>query len=809
MKIFSALVLGLLLLSSSASAAVLVAAADAPADVKASAALVCDGAGDQAEINRAFSLGPEVELSAGTFRTDGTIKPSSGVLRGAGPDRTILRMAGDYGARIHVANDYTIIQDLAITERGWLMITASHIKVHDVTIRDSKKTAPTVNGMFFVWADGRVCEDIEFVRCQAVDVGSTGFNLNGMNSPRVTRNIRFQTCKAIRCGNEGSGKHWAVGFDFHEGADLYDLQVLDCYAEDCWETGFYFEPNFQNPADPNTAVPVQVNSRVTNCTAVNNGWRNTDPGRFYMSGFYLSEGVTVERCRAVNNKNNGFWVWQCAKNVLIRNCEDIGSDFSFQVRSGSNIRLEGCVSRQARTYALYAWGTVGQVLEVAVVDPCRDEGYISIGKRLDHPEENWGCFRTTFDIAVSGAPVQEALDHNEGSGNAISLRAVNASPGALPTPLLGGVIPTTSPTSVWTTAPTTTVPTTIITPTWPVYRYQLEIPVAGTYTIQLTTSSTAPGTTLSLSVDDGAAFVLNVPATGSHGTTATVSADANLGTGKHILDVRADGDARVHGMKLLPAVTPTPTATVWVTPTPTVVTVATTTAAPTPTPTPTATPTETPTPTPTPTATATLTPEPTRPWWDVGPTNGITATPVPPTTAPVVNVTPNGTYPWTVPTATETPIANVTPNGTYPWTVTTETPIPIATPIGVVTTWATPEPTTAAPTATETETPEPTWTGRPVWITPEPWETPTAIRTLAPPFIVTTVPTLAANTTVITNLTIPATPPPAQTEPIRPLDMTIVGIVILLLVAGVGAYLWRMIRAETDQVEDEEGGVPA
>lgn len=798
------LLISLALVATAAASPVLVAAADAPPDVKASANLVCDGNGDQKEINDAFGRGDLVQLSAGHFHTDGTITPRGGtVLAGAGPGATILHMAGNYGARINVANDYCIVKDLAITERGWLMITASHVKVQDVTIRESKKTAPTVNGMFFVWADGRVCEDIEFLRCQAIDVGSTGFNLNGMNAPRVTRNIRFQDCKAIRCGNEGSGKHWAVGFDFHEGADLYDLQVLDCYAEDCWETGFYFEPNFQNPADPNTAVPVQVNSYMANCTAVNNGWRNTDPGRFYMSGFYLSEGVTVERCRAVNNKNNGFWVWQCAKNVLIRNCEDIGSDFSFQVRSGSNIRLDGCVSRQARTYALYAWGTVGQVLEVAVVDPCRDEGYISIGKRLDHPGENWGCFRTTFDIAVSGAPVQEALDHNEGSGNAISLRAVNASPGALPTPLLGGVIPTTSPTSVWTTAPTTTVPTTIITPTWPVYRYQLEIPVAGTYTIQLTTSSTAPGTTLSLSVDDGAAFVLNVPATGSHGTTATVSADANLRTGKHILDVRADGDARVHGMKLLPAVTPTPTATVWVTPTPTVVTVATTTAAPTPTPTPTATPTETPTPTPTPTATATLTPEPTRPWWDVGPTNGITATPVPPTTAPVVNVTPNGTYPWTVPTATETPIANVTPNGTYPWTVTTETPIPIATPIGVVTTWATPEPTTAAPTATETETPEPTWTGRPVWITPEPWETPTAIRTLAPPSIVTTVPTLAANTTVITNLTIPTTPAPKPAA--KPVNFTIPLLAIGCVVPGAALYwLFKKYQSAADEAEKKE-----
>jgi hypothetical protein len=791
MKILTALVvLGALLLCSSASAAVLVAAADAPADVKASAALVCDGRGDQSEINKAFTLGNDVELSAGTYHTDGTIKPSSGILRGAGPDRTILCMAGDYGARVHVGNDYTVIQDLAITERGWLMITASHVKVHDVTIRESKKTAPTVNGMFFVWADGRVCEDIEFVRCQAIDVGSTGFNLNGQKSPRTTKDIRFFDCKAIRCGNEGSGKDWAVGFDFHEGADLYDLQVVNCYAEDNWETGFYFEPNFQNPADPNQRIPVQVNSRMTGCTAVNNGWRNTAPGRFYMSGFYLSEGVTVEDCISVNNKNNGFWVWQCAKNVLIRNCEDRGSDIAFQVRTGTNIRLQNCVSREARTYGLYAWGTVGQVLEVQVVDPVRDEGYISIGKRLGHTNENWGCSNNVFTIAVSGAPIDQPLANNIGSNNQIRI-VEGAAPPVNATPITAS---TAAPT-VWTTAPTTTVPTVIVTPTWPSYRYQLDIPTTGTYSLVLTTSSANGGNTLALSVDDGAEYTLTVPATGSHGTTATVSADASLGAGKHILAVQADGDAQVHGIRVVPAAVPTPTPTIWVTPTPTVITVAPTptpTETATPTPTPTATATATPTPAPTPTASVTPT-EP--PWWMVGPTNGITPVPIPaatvePTALPNLTVepTPNGTYPWVVPTVTETPIPTV-----YPVALQTTEPIP---------TVATVEPTA---------TPEPTWTGREIWVTPEPRDTFAPTRTLIQPAITgLTVNTSAPkNTTAITNLTIPATQPPVQPQPMKSLDFTIPGIVVLIAAAGVGLYLRRMMQEETDQVEDEEGETAA
>src|SRR5665647_2248173 len=202
-KILLILFLGCALLAQSAVAATIVAASDASASSKASAQYVCDGSSDQVELNDALARGGEVVMTEGTFRTSGTVFVKTGnIFRGQGPDKTILSMAGDYGARVDIAQPGVTVSNFKITQRGWLMITTSNVKVHDVTIQDSKKTAPTVNGMFFVWADGKVCENIEFVRCKAIDVGSTGFNLNGQKSPRVNRNIRFEDCKAIRCGNE-------------------------------------------------------------------------------------------------------------------------------------------------------------------------------------------------------------------------------------------------------------------------------------------------------------------------------------------------------------------------------------------------------------------------------------------------------------------------------------------------------------------------------------------------------------------------------------------------------------------------------
>ncbi len=431
-KILFILLLGCAVLAQSAVAATIVAASDASASSKASAQYVCDGSNDQVKINSALASGGEVVLTEGTFRTSGTISvKSNSILRGQGPDKTVLSMAGDYAARVDIAQPGVTVSNLKITNRGWLMITTSNVKVHDVTIQDSKKTAPTVNGMFFVWADGKVCENIEFVRCKAIDVGSTGFNLNGQKSPRVNKNIRFEDCLALRCGNEGSGKIWAVGFDFHEGADLYDLYVNNCRAEDCWESGFYFEPNFYNGADPNTAIPVQVNSRVNNCIAVGNGYRNNLATRFYLTGYYLSCGVTLNNCVSVNNKNNGFWVWQGAKDISLNGCTDDGSDKAFQVRTGTNMRFTNCVSKNARTYALYMWGTSGAVFSnFQIYNPKKTSGAILLGLREDHPNDPWPVTGCTLDIKLSGADPNTLIRYYNAKNNLITINGAGDGPDA-------------------------------------------------------------------------------------------------------------------------------------------------------------------------------------------------------------------------------------------------------------------------------------------------------------------------------------------------------------------------------------------
>ncbi|HOT95469.1 MAG TPA: hypothetical protein PK089_09835, partial [Methanoregulaceae archaeon] len=86
------------------ASAVMVAASDADSATRASSMFVCDGVADEVEINAAFANDSVVELSAGTFRTSGTIYVrGNSTLRGQGPDRTVLSMAGDYAARVDIA----------------------------------------------------------------------------------------------------------------------------------------------------------------------------------------------------------------------------------------------------------------------------------------------------------------------------------------------------------------------------------------------------------------------------------------------------------------------------------------------------------------------------------------------------------------------------------------------------------------------------------------------------------------------------------------------------------------------------------
>ncbi|HOT95321.1 MAG TPA: carbohydrate-binding protein, partial [Methanoregulaceae archaeon] len=433
--------------------------------------------------------------------------------------------------------------------------------------------------------------------------------------------------------------------DFHEGADLYDLYVNNCRAEDCWESGFYFEPNFYNGNDPNTAIPVQVNSRLNNCVAVNNGWRNTEPTRFYMTGFYLSCGVTLNNCVAINSRNNGFWVWQSAKDVILNNCTDDGSDKSFQVRTGTNLRFNNCVSKNARTYALYAWGSTDVVFSnFRIINPKKSSGAVSLGLREDHPNDPWPVRGCTFDILLTGADPDTLIRYYNAQNNVVTINGDPSGPEPTTTitPFTPG--PTLPPTTTGspTIGPSQTqgpLPAAVGNGVIPgliefedyddggegvayhditaeneggAYRqdgvdiefnegagsyvidynrpsewlqYTVNVTTSGLYDVSFRVASPNSGTSCTLAVDGSQAATVSVPKTGSWGTYVEVKKQVTLTKGRHVLRVSTNGYHNLDSMKFdLAGTGSTPTVTA--TPTATVTPVQTVTPVPTSTSTP-------------------------------------------------------------------------------------------------------------------------------------------------------------------------------------------------------------------------------
>ncbi len=279
------------------------------------------------------------------------------------------------------------------------------------------------NGMFYIWADGETIEDVAFIDCTAEDAHTHGFNLNAINLPRETRNIRFIDCVARCCGYGvagGSRSEWVTGFDIQENNDLYDVQVINCRAEDNWQSGFHFEPG----EDKGT---IKKAITLSGCTAERNGQRNPAAYPYqstFISGFYVHFNAAVTDCASIDNKNAGFYV-EGGDNVVFTRCTDRESRPTAG-RSSRTRRTSG--SRTARAYGAEKWSlwsafaTNITLARFRQVDAQGDQGYQSIlGWYYDNPSYQQPVTQSTFEITASNSNRSLAIINQEGSGNTYHL----------------------------------------------------------------------------------------------------------------------------------------------------------------------------------------------------------------------------------------------------------------------------------------------------------------------------------------------------------------------------------------------------
>jgi PKD repeat protein len=415
----------------------------------------CDGAGDEVEINTAIAAaqGGVVELLDGNFRCSGRITLAANTtLRGQGSLNTTVEIVAKSGSSgylpIAISAEYVNVGGFTMRGNAFIMVTRSHVRVRDVRATcidlDGRWHTASGNGMFFVWVavPQMVVDDVEFYECHAVDCQTHGFNMNqdyNDGKSRATTNIRFLNCRAVRCGygvyrdpgvtaptvtsTNQSRSEWITGFDFHEWQDLINCEVVNCVAENNWESGFHLEPGSRYDSNGKSIGPRTVSKNIVfrNCTSSNNGQRNTYTGQFFMSGYYLSRDTHLYNCTSVNNRNSGYYV-HAGSASSFEACTDDGSTYGWKVcKLSADIAITDCTSANNLRWAL--WLSFSQRIRVANFRHVGAVSYLGsqsiLGWYKDEVAYQQPVTDSSFEITSVGNGMP--IINQEGSRNTYSL----------------------------------------------------------------------------------------------------------------------------------------------------------------------------------------------------------------------------------------------------------------------------------------------------------------------------------------------------------------------------------------------------
>ena len=195
------------------------AASDAPAAVQNAVrrvgGVVCDGAGDQTDLNAALTTHRQVFLTEGTFNIAAPITPGqSRTLQGSGGTATVIKSAtGLTGAAVSITADHVAIRDLRIDG-------TSGIVAHGI---DANVTS---NAGFLTGADG--CTVVENVVMR--NVTGDGLRMTGgFNRDSKIYNVHVWN---------------ALGRSFL--LDCPDGTIHQCVSGTPSKTGFHIGPNASN-----------------------------------------------------------------------------------------------------------------------------------------------------------------------------------------------------------------------------------------------------------------------------------------------------------------------------------------------------------------------------------------------------------------------------------------------------------------------------------------------------------------------------------------------------------------------------------
>ena len=257
---------------------VVIAASDSSNQWKSLAVVTCDGTADQIEINTWLATGNTVELAAGSFQCNSTIKPQTNThLYGQG-DTTILNFTG---GGIQVSNKDNVELDhfkITGTTNPRIIPTFIYIEVttgnhHGFSMHDIKAD----KGGFLVYTYGHQITDVVFNNCDSINPGSTGFSMYAEGTSTLMQDFIFYNCSVVNNIVTPKGAdNWSTGFDFAEGDNnltVNRLTVINCSVNGAWESDFHFE-----------SAPIETGIVILDCVARNAGQK---PSPTYGFGYLL------------------------------------------------------------------------------------------------------------------------------------------------------------------------------------------------------------------------------------------------------------------------------------------------------------------------------------------------------------------------------------------------------------------------------------------------------------------------------------------------------------------------------------------
>lgn len=306
-----------------AQSTVTVAAQNATSSEKANADFVCDGNGDQDEINKAMSRGKTVFLSSGTFHINKTIVGKNNILKGAGKGRTTIQMSSGLSEGISIGGShYLLTNGSGTANAGSSSFSTTGNKSNELSAGDYLliTSDDTFNGLREYYKKGEVVK----VR----SASGTQINIESPLLDTYKNGVRIYK------------------YNFVNNVGIEDLKILNGGARSVVADlhhangAFYKNVDFidkQKETRQGLRMSHVINGLFDNCYvegAQDDYLKNQYPQGY---GIYLFgvEDAVIQNCHGVENKHSfelsGYWYVPVTRRITVKNStadKDIYDPFS-------------------------------------------------------------------------------------------------------------------------------------------------------------------------------------------------------------------------------------------------------------------------------------------------------------------------------------------------------------------------------------------------------------------------------------------------------------------------------------------------